>query len=221
MEKKRGQSGSRRSGRSKSSERWLARQRRDPFARKAVLEGKGSRAHYKLEQLDARFRLFKAGMRVLELGAAPGGWTRYVEERIQPRGLLIAVDYREVAASGDTVVIEGSLGEPETDQAIAAALNGRPVDLVLSDMAPNISGIRTADQARTMELVEMSVAAAGDWLKPGGSLVAKVFQGDGIDQWVRDMRKIFDSFRLVKPEASRPDSREVYAVAQGFRSTEA
>ncbi len=207
-----------RKARSNSSQRWLARQRRDPFARQASETGKASRAHFKLEQLDERFRLLKPGQRVLELGAAPGGWTCYVEERIRPAGLLLACDERPITTSGDTVVIDDLYGTEQTDKKIANILGSRPVDLVLSDMAPNISGIRTADQARSMELVELAEAAADDWLKPSGTLVVKIFQGDGIESWIRHMRKKYDKFKLVKPKASRQDSREMYAVAERFRA---
>jgi len=212
--------GTRKSGgsrRSKSSERWLSRQRKDPYAKKAAETGKSSRAHFKLEQLDQRFRLLKPGMRVLELGAAPGGWTCYVEERIAPGGCLIAVDSRPVTTGGDTILIEGLAGETETDMKIDAAIGDRPLDLVLSDMAPNISGIRTADQARSMELVELAEAAADRWLKPGGALVIKIFQGEGVEDWIRRVRRKYGTFKQVKPDASRPDSREMYAVAQNYR----
>ncbi len=207
--------GSRR--RSKSSERWLSRQRRDPYARKAAATGRSSRAHFKLEQLDQRFRLLKPGMRVLELGAAPGGWTCYVEERIGRAGRLIVVDSRPVAITADTVLIEGLAGDPEVDIKIDEEAEGRTLDLVLSDMAPNISGIRTADQARSMELVELAEAAADRWLKPGGAMVVKIFQGEGVEDWIRRMRAKFGTFKQVKPDASRPDSREMYAVAQNYR----
>ena len=212
--------GGRKSGgsrRSKSSERWLSRQRRDPYAKKAAETGRSSRAHFKLEQLDQRFRLLKPGMRVLELGAAPGGWTCYVEERIAPGGRLVAVDSRPVATTADTVLIEGLAGDPETDMKIDEELGGRTLDLVLSDMAPNISGIRTADQARQMELVGLAEAAADRWLKPGGTLVVKVFQGEGVEDWIRRIRGKCGAFKQVKPDASRPDSREMYAVAQRYR----
>ena len=210
-------SGNRRGRRSKSSDRWLTRQRKDPYAKKAAESGKGSRAHFKLEQLDQRFKLLKPGMQVLELGAAPGGWTCYAEEKIQPGGRLIAVDDRPVAAGAGTVVIEGLMGSEQIDNKISKLLEGRQVDLVLSDMAPNISGIRTADQARSMELVELAEMAADRWLKPGGGLVVKIFQGEGIEEWIRRMRTKFGAFKQVKPKASRPDSREMYAVAQQFR----
>ena len=208
--------------RSGSSARWLARQRKDPFVRKAATDGRVSRAHFKLAQLDERCRLLQPGMRVLELGAAPGGWTGYVESCIRMKsstrdGLLVACDFREISADQATVVVRGTLGEPQTAELINVALGNQPVDLVLSDMASNISGIRAADQALAMELAALAVAAVQQWLKPGGSFVVKIFQGEGIDDWVRDMRKMFVNFRLIKPPASRAESREMYAVAKQFR----
>ena len=204
--------------RSKSSARWLARQRKDPYARKAAAEGRVSRAHFKLEEIDRRCRLMRPGMRVLELGAAPGGWTRYVEERIRG-GLLVACDYRAISAGPDTRVVEGVFGEPEVDEEIAACLAGTPVDLVLSDMAPNISGIRTVDQALSMELAELAEHSADRWLKPRGQLVVKIFQGEGVEDWVRNLRKKYAKIRMLKPKASRPDSREVYLVAEDFQGS--
>jgi len=209
---------SKRGRRSKSSERWLTRARKDPFTQRAAATGKASRAHFKLEQLDRRFKLLKPGMTVLELGAAPGGWTCYIEEKISPGGRLIAVDDRPVTTGAETVMVEGLFGTPETDNKIAEILQDHKVDLVLSDMAPNISGIRTADQARSMELVELSEQAAAKWLKPGGALVVKIFQGEGVEAWIRRIRTRFARFKQVKPEASRPESREMYAVAQQYRT---
>jgi 23S rRNA (uridine2552-2'-O)-methyltransferase len=200
--------------RSKSSQRWLARQRRDPFVRAAEAEGRTSRAHFKLRELDERFRLLRRGMRVLELGAAPGGWTGYLESRIGD-GLLIACDPRPVAAAGaHTVVVEGAYGDAETDRRLAAILGDARLDLVLSDMAPNLSGVRVTDQARAMHLADLALDAACRWLQPGGDLVVKLFQGEGLDTWVAEARRCFRRVHLVKPKASRPDSRELYAVAR-------
>jgi 23S rRNA (uridine2552-2'-O)-methyltransferase len=204
--------------RSKSSHRWLSRQRRDPYARQAVEQGQVSRAHFKLQQLDERYRLLRPGMKVLELGAAPGGWTVYLEERLRG-GLLIACDPRPVSAGANTVVIEGEYGEAATDAAIEAALGEARLDLVLSDMAPNISGVRAADQARAMYLADLALEAAQRWLQPGGDLVVKLFQGEGVDEWMAEVRRQFEKANLVKPKASRPDSREVYALARGYRAT--
>jgi 23S rRNA (uridine2552-2'-O)-methyltransferase len=157
-------------------------------------------------------------MKVLELGAAPGGWTVYLEERLRG-GLLIACDPRPVSAGGNTVVIEGEYGEAATDAAIEAALGEARLDLVLSDMAPNISGVRAADQARAMYLADLALEAAQRWLQPGGDLVVKLFQGEGVDAWMVEVRRQFEKVHLVKPKASRPDSREVYALARGYRGT--
>jgi len=201
-----------------SSQRWLQRQRTDPFARQAAEQGLGSRAHFKLQQLDVRLGLLRPGMAVLELGAAPGGWTTYLESRLRG-GVLIACDSRPVRARPGTVIIDGLFGEPAVDARIAEALAGRQLDLVLSDMAPNITGIRAADQAQAMELADMALDAAQRWLKPGGTLVVKLFQGEGVDSWIADMRKKFAKVRLVKPEASRAESREVYAIGQQFLVT--
>lgn len=202
------------SKRSKSSNRWLTRQRRDPFARRAAAEGQVSRAHFKLEELDERFRLLKRGMAVLELGAAPGGWTRYLEERLDG-GRLIVCDTRPITAGADTSIIAGAYGETETDRRLEELLGDCRLDLVLSDMAPNISGIRTVDQARAMHLADLALEAAERWLKPGGDLVVKLFQGEGVDPWMAEVRSRFTKVQLVKPKASRAESREVYGLARG------
>jgi len=207
------------SKRSKSSHRWLSRQRRDAFSRRAADEGQISRAHFKLEQLDAKFRLLRRGMKVLELGAAPGGWTRYIEDRLEG-GLLIVCDSRPVSAGSETVVIDTPYGEEAADQRLESLLDGPELDLVLSDMAPNMSGNRATDQARSMYLADLAAEAALRWLKPGGDLVVKLFQGQGFDAWVTELRRSFDSVQIIKPRASRPESREVYAVAREFRGSQ-
>lgn len=207
--------GKRSSKRSKSSDRWLSRQRKDPFARQAAGEGNVSRAYYKLAELDQRFKLVRSGSWVLELGAAPGGWTRYVESRIRGGG-LIACDPNPVQAGAETHVVQGEYGEPWVAATIEETLGDRRLDLVLSDMAPNITGVRATDQALAMELAELAVDAADEWLKPGGHLVVKMFQGEGFEPFVAELRNKYDRIRVVKPKASRPESREVYAVGQQF-----
>jgi 23S rRNA (uridine2552-2'-O)-methyltransferase len=199
-----------------SSGRWLERQRQDPYARRAAREGSVSRAHFKLEQLDRRFRLISRGMWALELGAAPGGWTAYLESRLGPAGRLIVCDSRPVHAGSDTVVVSGHFGEPPVDEAIAEALGDRGLDLVLSDMSPNITGIRTRDQAEALQLAELAMEAAERWLKPGGALVVKMFMGEGTDAWIRKIGKKFANLRRAKPGASRQESRELYVVGQQF-----
>ena len=191
--------------RSKSSSRWLSRQQRDPYAGRAV-----SRALFKLEQLDKRFRLTSPACVVLELGASPGGWTEYLATRC---GRVVAVDLTPLAnAPRGTCFILGDAGDPCVRERIAARLGGG-ADLVLSDMAPNMSGNRVVDQARSLELVECAVDAAGRWLNPGGRFVVKMFQGAGFNEAMRDMRAMFARVTLAKPDASRSGSREVYAVA--------
>ena len=208
--------------RSKSSQRWLNRQKRDYFAGAARREGRVSRAHFKLAQLDQRFGLVAPDLWVLELGAAPGGWTSYLAERIS-KGRVFAVDPLPVAAPSSRVeVVTGRFGDESVERRVEAILgaSGRTplVDLVLSDMAPNISGVRAADQARAMDLAELAAAAAARWLAPGGGLVVKLMQGDGVDAWIKAAKAAFDKVGVVKPTASRSESREVYAVAQGYRA---
>ena len=201
--------------RSKSSERWLQRQRKDYFVRQAQAGGHISRAHYKLEQIDQRYRIIRPSQRVLELGAAPGGWTHYLENKLRG-GLLIAIDPLPITSGQDTHVIEGMAGEEVVDQEIAEILDGAQLDLVLSDMAPNISGIRTVDQARAMDLADICLDYCQRWLRRGGALTIKSFQGEGLDTWVATLRKSFAKVNVTKPKASRSESREVFVVAQGF-----
>lgn len=204
------------SKRSKSSTRWLERQKRDYFVRQAQDNGQVSRAHYKLLQIDQRFKLIKPRSKILELGAAPGGWTIYIESKIS-NGLLIAVDPRPITAGMETRVIEGNVGEDTVDRQIAEALDDARLDLVLSDMAPNISGIRSVDQARTMDLADLAVQASRLWLRARGVMVIKAFQGEGLDEWVKTLREEFTKVTMTKPKASRADSREVFVVAQGYK----
>lgn len=213
--------------RSKSSARWLQRQQRDYFVRQAQDKGQVSRAHYKLVQIDQRFKLLRGNARVLELGAAPGGWTNYLQDKL-PKGMLIAVDPLPITAAESTHVIEGMAGTPEVDARISEILGDQPLDLVLSDMAPNISGVRAVDQARAMDLADIALQCCEKWLRPGGSLAIKAFQGEGLDAWVSARRGAeqdrtagggyFSKVALTKPKASRPESREVFVVARGYQA---
>lgn len=205
------------SKRSKSSNRWLQRQKRDYFVKQAQDKGQVSRAHYKLQQIDQRYKLLRANSRVLELGAAPGGWTNYLESKLT-KGILIAVDPLPITAGLQTQVIEGRAGEPEVDARIDEILGGEALDLVLSDMAPNISGVRAVDQARSMDLADVALTAATCWLRPGGGMAIKAFQGEGLDDWVKMLKAQFRKVSMTKPKASRPDSREVFVVAEGWRA---
>lgn len=201
--------------RSKSSDRWLQRQRKDQFVRQAQGGGQISRAHFKLEQLDQRYKLVKPHLNVLELGAAPGGWTNYLEERLAD-GLLIAIDPLPITSGDKTHVVEGFAGEPEVDEEIERILAGQKLDLVLSDMAPNISGVRAVDQARSMDLADVSLDSCQRWMNHRGSMAIKAFQGEGLDAWVKDLKKVFKQVHMTKPKASRAESREVFVVALDF-----
>ena len=204
----------------------MTRQKKDVFARRAAKEGLVSRAHFKLAQLDQRFRLFRPGMVVLELGAAPGGWTRYVADRVADRtdrGHVVAVDFRPISAPAAVTVIEGEAGTPAIEQDIAQVLLGlsgrdRCCDLVISDMAPNITGIRAADQAASMGLADLTAEHSRRFLKRGGHMVVKIFQGEGVDAWLADQRLEFAKCQLVKPKASRSESREVFALCQDYKA---
>ena len=201
--------------RSKSSERWLQRQRKDYFVRQAQKGGHISRAHYKLEQIDQRYRIIKPGQRVLELGAAPGGWTHYLENKLRG-GTLIAIDSLPITCGQDTQVIEGMAGDEVVDRKIDDILDGEQLDLVLSDMAPNVSGVRAVDQARAMDLADTCFEYCQRWLRLGGVMTVKSFQGEGLDTWVAGLKKSFDKVSVTKPKASRSESREVFVVAIGF-----
>ena len=206
--------------RSKSSDRWLRRQQKDYFARQAREQGQVSRAHFKLSEINDKYRLLTKSSVVLELGAAPGGWTNYIEEKLSNKGGLVVVDPLPITSGAHTVVVEGLAGSEETDREIDDALGAfgeeRPLDLVLSDMAPNISGVRAVDQARSMELADVSLEACRRWLKANGALVLKAFQGEGLDDWVRERRQAFRKVAMTKPKSSRSESREVFVVCQGY-----
>ncbi|NKC00167.1 MAG: 23S rRNA methyltransferase [Pseudomonadales bacterium] len=203
--------------RSKSSDRWLRRQQKDHFVRAAHAQGQVSRAHFKLVEIDQKYKLLAGNARILELGAAPGGWTNYLEGKLSNKGALIAVDPLPITAGVHTEVLVGLAGDEEVDKEIdrlAAELDG--LTLVLSDMAPNISGIRAVDQARAMELADVARMAAAKWLVTGGHLAIKAFQGEGLDEWVAQTRQCFKKVVITKPKSSRTESREVFVVAKGF-----
>jgi 23S rRNA (uridine2552-2'-O)-methyltransferase len=199
--------------RSKSSSRWLKEHFDDSYVQRAQREGWRSRAVYKLEELDQKYRLLKPGMTVVDLGAAPGGWSQYAAKVLGNKGNLFALDILPMDALPDVVFIEGDFREAEVLARLKAELGDRTIDLVMSDIAPNITGMDAVDQPRTMYMVELAVDFAREMLRPGGSFVCKVFQGEGFDQMVQDLRKDFGRVVVRKPKASRPRSREVYLVA--------
>ncbi len=201
--------------RSKSSKRWLKEHFDDYYVQKAQREGWRSRAVYKLQEIDEKDKLFKPGMTVVDLGAAPGGWSQWATHRIGEKGHVYALDILPVEPFAGVTFIQGDFREDTVYQQLLDALDGRPVDLVMSDMAPNMSGNAAVDIPRAIYLAELAVDFADQALKPGGDLLMKVFQGEGFDQLVRDLRQKYTKVVTRKPKASRPRSREVYLLARG------
>lgn len=200
--------------RSKSSARWLRAQRADPYARRARREGLPSRAAYKLQELDERDGLLRPGLTVLDLGAAPGGWSTYAAGRVRPGGRVIAVDLLPMAPAPGVEYIQGDFRDEAIYRAILERVAGTPVGLVMSDMAPNISGVRIADQARAMELATLALEAARRVLAPDGALLLKTFQGEGYPEFLSEMRKSFRRVAARKPDASRARSAEMYLLGR-------
>ena len=200
--------------RSKSSKRWLKEHFDDFYVQKAQREGWRSRAVYKLQEIDEKDRLFRPGMTVVDLGAAPGGWSQWATQRIGEKGHVYALDILPVEPFAGVTFIQGDFRKDEVYQALLDALGGRPVDLVMSDMAPNMSGNKAVDIPRAMYLAELAVDFADQALKPGGDLLMKVFQGEGFDELLRGLRTRYGKVVTRKPKASRPRSREVYLLAR-------
>jgi 23S rRNA (uridine2552-2'-O)-methyltransferase len=203
--------------RSVSSRRWLDEHFSDEYVQRAQREGYRSRAVYKLMELQERDRVLKQGQRVVDLGAAPGGWTQYAAQVVGAKGHVYALDLLPLDHFAHTTVIQGDFTSDEVLEKLKDALEGSPVDVVLSDMAPNMSGVESVDIPRSMYLAELALAFCDEMLKPGGDFVTKLFQGEGFDEYVRDVRSRFKSVAVRKPKASRPRSREVYLVARGRR----
>ncbi|MCB1731122.1 MAG: 23S rRNA (uridine(2552)-2'-O)-methyltransferase RlmE [Halieaceae bacterium] len=200
-----------------SSKAWLKEHRDDPYVQQAQREGYRSRACYKLLELQERDKLIRPGMTVLDLGSAPGGWSQVAVALVGHSGRVIASDILPMDTIAGVEFIQGDFTEEEVFEQLLAALAGTPVDLVISDMAPNMSGLNAVDQPRSIYLVELALDMARRVLAPGGAFVSKVFQGEGFDELYRDTRESFDRVLTRKPKASRPRSREVYVVARGFR----
>ena len=203
---------SRRSG---SSSRWKQRQERDPYVERAVKEGWRSRAVFKLAQIHEKERLLRPGMRVVDLGATPGGWSQYAARIGGARGRVWAMDLLPMDPVPGVEFVLGDFTDAAVVDALEAAIGGQ-VDLVMSDMAPNISGNRAIDQPRSMGLAEDALWFAQHMLVPGGAFLIKLFQGEGFPEFVRGAREQFGAVRLVKPKASRPESREIYMLARNY-----
>ena len=205
-------------GKKKSSSRaWLKEHHDDIFVQRAQKEGYRSRAVYKLMEINDKDQILRRGMSVLDLGSAPGGWSQVAAKLVGEAGRVVASDILLMDALPDVVFVQGDFTEQETYDRIVASLNDKPLDVVLSDMAPNMSGMPEVDQPRSMYLVELATELAGRALAPGGAFITKVFQGEGFEPWFRQIRDRFDRVTTRKPAASRPRSREVYIVASGFK----
>ncbi|NHA14573.1 23S rRNA (uridine(2552)-2'-O)-methyltransferase RlmE [Thioalkalivibrio sp. XN279] len=204
------------SGRTRRGRRWMDEHVADEFVQKAQQEGWRSRAVYKLQEIQEKDRLIKPGMTVVDLGAAPGAWSQFAAKLVGPRGRVIALDLLPMDPLGDVEFIQGDFREQETLAALEAALGDSRVGLVLSDMAPNISGMSSVDQPRAMYLAELALEFARSRLAPGGGAVIKVFQGEGSDALVAEARRLFETVRQRKPKASRDRSREFYLVAGNY-----
>jgi len=200
--------------RSKSSNRWMAEHRDDHYVKMAQKTGLRSRSAFKLTELQEKYHLIKPGMTVVDLGAAPGGWCQVAQPLLAASGKLLALDILEMEPIDGVVFIHGDFTEDEPLQALEEALEGQAVDLVLSDMAPNMSGMAPIDQAKAMYLAELALEFVREHLKPGGDFVVKLFQGTDFDGYVREVRSLFRKVQVRKPKASRPRSREVYLLAR-------
>lgn len=203
--------------RSKSSGRWLKEHFDDPYVKMAQKDGYRSRASYKLLEIQEKDHILRPGMTVIDLGSAPGGWSQVVSRVIGDSGRLIASDILPMDGIADVTFIQGDFTEQEVFDQIMQAVDGKKIDLVISDMAPNMSGIRAADQASAMFLCELALDLAAKVLAPGGDFLIKVFHGEGFDDFLKQTRLMFDKVQMRKPQSSRDRSREQYLLARGFR----
>jgi 23S rRNA (uridine2552-2'-O)-methyltransferase len=199
---------------------WMHEHVTDPFVQEAKRQGYRSRAAFKLTQIGERDKLFRPGGRAVDLGAAPGSWSQVLAQRMGPKATIVAIDLLPMDPVRGVTVLQGDFAADEGLAAVEAALGGRPVDLVVSDMAPNLSGIDSADQARSIHLAELALEFAANRLQPGGDFAVKAFQGEGFDAFVAAVRDHFDKAYVRKPDASRDRSREVFVVGKGFRGHE-
>jgi len=203
--------------RSKSSERWLREHFADPFVKKAQAEGWRSRAVFKLEEIDRKEKLLKPGMTVVDLGAAPGAWSQYARRKLGRKGRVIATDILEMPPLAGVEFVQGDFREEPVFAALLALAPAHTVDVVISDIAPNMSGMDAIDQPRSMYLAELALDFATRVLKPNGAVLIKTFQGAGFQELVEAARKSFKKVRFAKPDASRARSSELYLLASGFR----
>lgn len=203
--------------RTRSSGRWLAEHFNDSYVQQAQAQGYRSRAVFKLEELQTRDQIFKPGMTVVDLGAAPGGWSQFAAKKVGPKGVVVALDRLSMDPLPGVSFVQGDFTKDQTWERLQALLGGRSVDVVLSDIAPNMSGNRSVDQPRAMFLAELALDAAEQLLVEGGCFVTKLFQGEGFEDFQKRLRRQFPRVTSRKPKASRSRSREIYCLAQGFK----
>jgi 23S rRNA (uridine2552-2'-O)-methyltransferase len=196
---------------------WMQEHLSDYYVKQAKRDGYPSRAAYKLLEIQAKDKLISPGMCIVDLGAAPGGWTAVALELLRGKGALVALDCLPMTPPTGVHFIQGDFTADSTLAELMAYLHQQPVDLVLSDMAPNISGLKSVDQPRSMYLAELAADFARQVLRPGGKFLTKLFQGEGVDVYVLELRKIFAQVKVRKPKASRSRSPEIYVLAHGFR----
>lgn len=203
--------------RSKSSSRWLGEHFADEYVKRAQVEGWRSRAVFKLEEIDRKDRLLKPGMTVVDLGAAPGGWSQYAAKQLGRKGRVLALDILEMPPLDGVEFLQGDFTEDEPLQRLLESLGDVRPGLVMSDMAPNMSGMDAIDQPKSMYLAELTLDLAEQVLAPGGDMLVKIFQGEGFDEYLKRLRSLFEKVSSRKPKASRSRSREVYLLARNYR----
>lgn len=199
------------------SKSWIRQHINDPFVRRAKREGWRSRAAFKLKEVDEKYHLLQTGMVVVDLGAAPGGWSQYVVQRVGSQGKVIATDLLDMDTIGDVLFLKGDFTEPALYESLCVVIGQSKVDIVLCDMAVNISGVRSVDQSRSMFLAELVFNFSTKVLASSGSLLIKLFQGAGFDDYIKMLRSQFYKVLICKPKASRHQSREVYALARRIK----
>ena len=203
---------------SHSSKQWLRRHVNDPYVQRSKREGYRSRSAYKLTEIDARDKLLKPGQVVVDLGAAPGGWSQVAAQRVGPSGRVVAIDLLEMEPLPGVAFVRGDFTKGSGLEAVGKLLGGRKADIVLSDMAPNMSGIAVSDQARSMELAELARDFAALHLQPQGAFLVKIFQGAGYDEYLKSLRAAFLEVVVRKPDASRDESAEQFLLARGLKA---
>jgi 23S rRNA (uridine2552-2'-O)-methyltransferase len=203
---------------SQSSKQWLRRHVNDPYVQRSKKEGYRSRSAYKLTEIDERDKVLGPGMLVVDLGAAPGGWSQVAAKRVGPKGTVVAIDLLPVEPISGVTILQADFASEEGLSAVEKCIHGRKVAVVLSDMAPNMSGIAVSDQARSMELAEIARDFAQLHLQAEGVLVVKVFQGAGYDEYLKSLRNAFQKVMARKPASSRGESAEQYLVARGLKA---